>query len=110
MPKDPNGSLRSKRPDSLPAPSDTAPRFGPFDGGKDGNLKGKAQKVEEVSLVDNSEKIVVRSLGENDGKLYRNGGGAQAKTKLGEGEFAKPKSDVAESSQPIPVEYRDILR
>lgn len=110
VPKDPNGKLRSKRPDALPAPSDTAPRFGPFDGGKDGNLKGKPEKVEEVSLLDNSEKIVVRSLGENDGKLYRNSGSAQAKTKLGEGEFAKPKSDIAESSQPIPVEYRDILR
>ena len=67
-------------------------------------------KIDELTVQQTEEKIIVRGLGASDRKLYKNQPGARAKTKLGSSEFEKPKSEVSEQEQPIPVEYGDLLR
>ena len=67
------------------------------------------KNIEQLELP-KDEKIIVRGLGEEDSKVYKNKAGAKARRKLGSDQFKKPKSEVSEDSQPIPVEYKDMLR
>lgn len=106
LPQD--GKAKSQRPNAMPAPSDTAQRFGPFSGGDQGNLSSKEQKTEAVTIPQ-EEKIVVTNLGSSDGKRYKSDGEAKSKLAISADEFAKPAPDEADSKQPIPVEYRDLL-
>jgi hypothetical protein len=92
-----------------PAPSDAAPRFGPFDGGTEGGITGQAKEKIRVDAP-LEERITVRQLGAEDPKAYRHKGGSTAKTELGSAEFQKPQADVAKTSQPIPVEYLELLK
>lgn len=100
----------SRRPDAIPRPSDTAERLGPFGGGDEGDGQKGPEKVEALSVQSQPGSIVVRTLGQSDGKRYKNTGPAKARESLGDEDFKKPESDVEQGSQPIPVEYRGILR
>ena len=82
----------------------------PFSGGDSGNLDPKDAQIDSIDMPTGEEKIIVRSVGASDKKLYKNKPGARSKTELGSAEFTKPVADVSKSSQPIPVEYGDILR
>lgn len=101
--------VRSQRPEGHPEPGDAGKKLGPFGGGDEGDLQVKDQQTTKV-FIPPEEKLVVRSLGESDGKRYRNSGESKAKTELGAADFIKPPPDTAGQSQPIPVEYQGILR
>ena len=92
----------------LGGPDDAAQRDGNSKADENAlNLdKAKMEKVE----IPAEEKIVVRSLGDREAKLYRHRAGAHAKTQLGSADFKKPEAESGQTTQPIPVEYRDILR
>lgn|GEM_PF-4923375 len=102
MEKDPG------KPDTLPSPSDKAARFGPFEGPEGADIDTKSAERVRVE-VPPEEKIVVRSIGTGDNARYQRDKAGNAKTKITEHEFEKPKAHTGESEQPIPVEYMDIL-
>jgi hypothetical protein len=93
----------------MPKPGDNAQRFGPFSGGDDGMLDKKDLGTQDV-VIPQEEKIVIKTLGAADDKRYKNSGEAKSRLEIGATEFQKPQADVADRSQPIPVEYQDILR
>lgn len=103
------GAKRGEDSKNAVPTSKEAERFGPFDGGEDGSLDVAKAKKTEVTLPP-EENIIVRHLGGADPKQYENKSEAVAKTKLGTREFKKPSASTGKLSQPIPVEYSDILR
>ncbi len=98
-----------KRPEKLPEPSDRATRFGPFEGGTEGELDLSKRNLERMEIPP-EEKLMIRGSGTSEDKLYRNLSPARAKTALGPVDFKKPEADLSKSKQSIPVEYQDVIR
>ena len=103
-----NRDTTEKHAAERPSPDDTAPRFGPPAGGKEGGMAGKKREEERVD-VPQEEKVIVNALGAEDPARLKSKGGAHARTELGGDEFQKPEADVGGAHQPIPLEYRDLL-
>ncbi|MCC6953851.1 MAG: hypothetical protein IT290_07010, partial [Deltaproteobacteria bacterium] len=105
------GSDQSASGDGSKAPNanDNAQRFGPFEGGTDGSiLKGNEEQTRVE--VPKEESLVIRGLGREDPRLYRNKEGTAAQRELGSAEFKKPEAETSRERQPIPPEYSDLLR
>lgn len=62
-----------------------------------------------VEVPKEEEQLKPQHLGGEENKLYRNQPGSKARTAIGSQEFEKPKAELGKSSQPIPVEYQDLL-
>jgi len=80
----------------------------PENGGK-GEGVGAQKEGTQVNVPQEEEQITIRHLGAEEKQLYRNNPGTKSRTELGSQEFEKPKAETGKSSQPIPVEYQDLL-
>lgn len=114
--KDP-GELKREQPQS----NQTAPGLSSMPGNskekvkrysddaKKGGDLGADKNYEERMIGNANEKIDSRFV-DKEGKRYLNEEEAKFKTTLSEVELAKPKPIKDRSKQPIPLEYRDILK
>lgn len=100
---------KSRRAEKLPEGTSEAQRYGAPGEGDQGPLTSEKDKHTQVAIP-LEEKITVNSLGASDNKLYKNKPGSHAKTELGPADFSKVEPDNAKSRQPIPIEYKDLLR
>lgn len=62
-----------------------------------------------VEVPKEEQQLKPQHLGAEENKLYRNTPGSKSRTALGSQEFDKPEAELGKSSQPIPVEYQDLL-
>lgn len=95
---------KSSMPDRSAKAKDEAP---PSEGeGRD--LSALPPPVKESQIENNQEQLDARFTG-GDSTLEENKKPAQAKTTLDDVILAKPQGSTHKGSQPIPLEYRDIL-
>jgi len=78
--------------------------------GGNGEGKGPVSGGIQVAVPEEEDKMTIRHLGSEEKKEYLNQPGSKSRTDLGNGDFEKPKAEVDKKSQPIPVEYQDLLR
>ncbi|RMG42526.1 MAG: hypothetical protein D6719_06275, partial [Candidatus Dadabacteria bacterium] len=91
---------------SLAKPGEKADRIRLSDKGKETNLPGKGFK--EKRIPGNKESLDLRFTGK-ESKLERNKGVAKYRRRIENIELAKPEKEEGNISQPIPLEYSDIL-
>ncbi|MCC6932756.1 MAG: hypothetical protein IT292_05835 [Deltaproteobacteria bacterium] len=98
-----------KQAAKLPEQDNKTPRFDPYAEQTAEKLLGPDKKLVKVEIPDDK-----KPTGDNQGKedklRYVNKSPAQAKTAIGDKDFAKPEDNSSLEKQPIPVEYQEFLR
>jgi hypothetical protein len=85
------------------------PREGGFSDQAPGGGLGPEQSFNESKIEAREEQVDQRFLGEGS-NLEKNDEEAQARTSLEDVTLAKPRSSTQKGEQPIPLEYRDVLK
>jgi hypothetical protein len=92
----------------MPKASEDAQRYGEFEGSDDGNFGGK-RATKDVAIPESEQNPDLTNLGADLG-IQRNTGEAQYQRSLEELKLDRPKPASNTDEQPIPLEYRDLIR